>query len=329
MCGDYNDQSYISIGIVDLYAENPDKVGLVHLKTDGGGISRALYWTLDCGKTFLDRVYGCDTGARMALENWGKKNADMYKEGCSGQVRFSLEGDNSSINDFLEVTLKVAENNKFTYMDTLSNMVFIGDNKIKVSSLPKRHSLSMKNTDGGYEDHDRVRRCECCEDVCEPNDMENINGDMYCQSCADDYSECECCGDMVHHENSVYIDNTCENVCEYCYSQNYSTCSHCNEVVPNNDTEYVLNVGSVCYDCICENYTKCQECGEYVEDGNSQLIESTRKDVCDDCLSKEYDTCDDCDEYFLSDDLNGDGLCGDCCEKKEESKELELTESEN
>jgi len=84
---------------IELYAINPDKVGLVVI----GNLARGLLWSCDGGETYLDRVYGSRMGYAI-LKDWALKKGYLIKG------KHDLR--------YLEVTLKLFEDTGTPYMDT-------------------------------------------------------------------------------------------------------------------------------------------------------------------------------------------------------------------
>lgn len=83
---------------------------------------------------------------------------------------------------------------------------------------------------------------------------------------------CSDCGYSINEDyDFVYYDDSGNCYCEDCFSENFTYCSSCEEIHPNDDMIYNED-GGFCEYCHSENYTECCECGEYTE----QLTELER-----------------------------------------------------
>lgn len=101
--------------------------------------------------------------------------------------------------------------------------------------------------------------CEwCTEDVTE---LSNESPDL-CERCVDNYAlTCEHprCGDLIHYDDSFYINQTNERVCEDCYNRRYNSCYRHDTAFPNDD---------VCESCSDEGYDDDDD--DY-GDGNARI----------------------------------------------------------
>lgn len=101
-------------------------------------------------------------------------------------------------------------------------------------------------------------------------------------------------------------------ICQSCYDDDYFTCDDCGEIVHNDNTTYVeYSEEVVCDYCLDRNYTRCDECGAYIPDNDTiRTVESN--DICESCCSDHYFCCDECGDIYHQRDYGGDGLCVDC-----------------
>lgn len=95
-----------------FYAQNPEKVGLVKIIKDGKYVGRALIWTLDSGKTLIDRGYPNNSPATRALRFWASQQGYLTLSNDSLGGGKSLGAEES-------VTLKHSTNGYMPYLDTL------------------------------------------------------------------------------------------------------------------------------------------------------------------------------------------------------------------
>ena len=115
------------------------------------------------------------------------------------------------------------------------------------------------------------------------------------------YFTCEECGarELITKKYNVDIGD----ICEECYSEHYTECEECGEVIRIDDAYWDDDRECyVCEDCWERYYITCYECGEKHYQDNMTEIHGGDY-VCDDCLSS-YRRCDDCGEYYPEEDLH-------------------------
>jgi len=98
---------------VQLYADNPDKIGLLTLKY-GKLHSRALIWNTDEGEIYVDNIYGGGQLALTLFKKYVKSNGYIEK----------------SLRKKLSVTLKKPSNELYPYTDTFRYLIFNDDDTI-------------------------------------------------------------------------------------------------------------------------------------------------------------------------------------------------------
>lgn len=136
--------------------------------------------------------------------------------------------------------------------------------------------------------------CAYCGIIIEdPKDQVDVQGEIYCQECVDDYAHsCDRCGEISMCED----DFTCVKV---------------------------RGIRALYDECWCENCTnnyayKCDDCGDYYDE---ELIVTDNYGtmICQNCFSENYYTCYDCGRIIHYDDVytdhNGDPYCYDCYEE--------------
>ena len=129
---------------LDMYCMNQDKVSMVILRTkEHKLIGRALLWSLDNGRKFLDRVYSILDSDSVVLHNLALKNGWLYKN-RNHQV---MDGKNE-YGRRLAVTLQNHEFDYYPYLDTLKYLSWDGVLSDDVDSDEEHKYLDQ--TDGGY-----------------------------------------------------------------------------------------------------------------------------------------------------------------------------------
>lgn len=84
-----------------------------------------------------------------------------------------------------------------------------------------------------------------------------------CDECvAEDFSTCDCCGELTNNDNLTYIEFTDERVCGSCLENKYA-------YVDTEDDYYPIEKVNV---CVC---------------GRTYLIEEGDKGLCPDCIEEE------------------------------------------
>jgi len=147
------------------------------------------------------------------------------------------------------------------------------------------------------------------------DELINTNGESYLSNPI----RCYYCDCRVTVENSIYIEDLCEYVCQDCFYSYYTHCSNCNDIVPINDA-LIAEDGEIFCSEYCANefdYYRCSDCGDLrnIKD----LIKVGDILVCHNCI-KNY-TCDFCanyneelDNFILLDNnsINTKNICPDC-----------------
>lgn len=110
-----------------LYSSNPDKVALVKIMHQGVYKGRALLWTLDDGRKFLDRIYpGNDIMA-------GWMRARAQEQGWEYKKLDSIGGDVSSETPLI-CTLAHPRNRRIPYLDTMNKLWAVDENTVTLSN---------------------------------------------------------------------------------------------------------------------------------------------------------------------------------------------------
>ena len=160
--------------------------------------------------------------------------------------------------------------------------------------------------------------CEMCGygELSEDNGF-NIDGDIYCESCYNEYFACcDDCYETVRSDNIVGIhavhDDICY-VCVDCRDENYTYCEACNEYYYNDNVTIHGDYG-YCESCFGDLFSKCDCCNEY--HSNDVIVDyDSIGAICNDCYNAEYYTCDCCGEVFSNDakvEHENKEYCHDC-----------------
>jgi formylmethanofuran dehydrogenase subunit E len=106
--------------------------------------------------------------------------------------------------------------------------------------------------------NDRYSYCEHCDEYSNSNDFSNVDDEYVCHSCARDANECDKCSKSTFERlNSV----SSEDWCQECTDNHSSTCDHCSDTVPANDTQSVGD-DTWCDSCVISDAVSCAECSE-------------------------------------------------------------------
>lgn len=153
-----------------------------------------------------------------------------------------------------------------------------------------------------------VTTCWQCGQVIDldNDDYEVINGEHVCRDCVDKYyTVCDVCGELVLAEDTYFVEDTCECVCDNC-----------------------LDDGSV--------YTRCERCGNIVQTDNLTDVTVNRygdiESWCISCIEDDARTCDECGELFhydLMEEINDYFYCPECAEGVRERQEQECDNIED
>lgn len=250
---------------VRVYAENPDKVGLLVWRKNE---ARALIWTTDDGKKFIDRVYPSSGQAITAFQ--------IYAENKNARIRDGHSFEHSTDKNVV-VTVKNASNGAWPFMDTLVRQYDNGDGTSTLSCHPihgRTCDAHLDYQDGGP----------------------GYEGNCYC--------ECDYCG----HQVDEYDSYTCQDmiICDTCWSEHVTTCEHCQESYFTDGMKVTHDSTHLCETCYHDVATGCVECDEMYYDsslGNRWGPEGMLMHelpcgdrVCDDCFSDNYIECPDCGE---------------------------------
>ena len=101
--------------------------------------------------------------------------------------------------------------------------------------------------------------CEYCGEICPNDEHVWVSDNAYCpnsgfgvcENCADNYYQCDECGDYFT-DSRIHSDDYDHHICDRCYERyDYVTCAECGEILLSDNAEYSENRGawfcSPCY----------------------------------------------------------------------------------
>lgn len=260
--------------ILKLYAENPERCGLLVYGNKRNWFCRTLLWKNDNGEYIHDRIY--------YPEKWKDKHVKEFEYFCiENNIREARNDDT--------VVVSFPSSEKFPYMDRFYTANYIDDKKIKLyydQSLARmenskgRYDLSMRDTYGDFNDRTRKNCCNCNKKIREFIEYTD-QGYVLCNACYDITTvECTICH---KRETSFVMTKIIGN--EYahisCCSKNFNKCWLCRRYGINNSEIFPLVINkhiSACKDC--SDICKC--CGNIVP--NRNLIKDNRRKYNPICL---------------------------------------------
>ncbi len=259
-----------------LYEVNPTRFEMLIMHS-GNDFARAIVHKLDNGRKLLGVIYAT---AEHLL--------DEMQKYAIGQ-NWILCADNSQDKTVWIMSGLYFCDGEIPYMDILTSGE-IYDNLLTVSY--NSGSFELRNQNGGLE------------------------GDHHCENC----------GDHIY-EDDVYDDDDGNVYCEHCFNEKFIWCPNCGNAIHNNDTVYIQNKEiHVCQYCADEHYYKCETCGNYFKLDNVQILDDSV--YCENCFDEIADYCGDCSMSFYIEDLtfvNDNGpLCADCVTVQQECKGIIL-----
>lgn len=134
---------------------------------------------------------------------------------------------------------------------------------------------------------------------------------------------CYYCGKEISTDEETYETNdvTC---CDNCYHERFITCDSCGDEICVEDSVYIEETGeNLCGECADRYY--CQECGEYHESVETYSTIHGERQLCNECFS-DYYVCGNCRELVPADETcylerQDEYLCPSCLEEIENSND--------
>lgn len=335
--------------IVDLYVCNPEIVKMVTMTDHATDFTaRALLWTPQEGKPFMDRIYPASHGPHtQMLTTWAEAHGFEIR---NQQGYYPYVG----VNDRW-VILQLPESGRYPYIDSLRVGVFIGDGSDIIRECGtgtalmlagSRDTLERKRHDPGFPEYlASILPLEASSIVFsrafdfnrqDGNDPRCIFG-----TCTDCGVEIECEDDACYYGGDLY--------CESCFQDEFVYCSGCGDAERVSDLELVYirqrdrDTGEWIQDRWCElcvehSAYRCESCDDLWEatgssDSTTVNVSGSDESWCPHCVEARAVSCNRCDNYFTSDECNstpeGENLCNGCYEQwKNENKEDEEDEEE-
>lgn len=205
--GDWSCMCESSSRYTTLYAENPDKVGMLVLNDDDGNpIGRAILWTDNEGRTIVDRVYPSEQGPQY--EEWAKANGAYIREHhscidfCEGEKMVGVYDPSNGNYINPEITVKSSDL-VFPYLDTFhfGEVNISGDRPtftlFNEDEYASNETYVFRNQRGGYSGP-QLFQCVFCDKWGRDGDghmwFPDGHGGLVCTSCMEERSTCSVCG---------------------------------------------------------------------------------------------------------------------------------------
>ena len=230
---------------VELYADNPDKVGLL-VYDDGRYQARAVVWNTDEGETVIDRIYPNNSPIRDAIITYAKEHKWVY--------RLTDGADDRRLSTQKALHVTVQHHFKFPYMDTFIWAAPTGENAVVLSNRePSANEHGTLQSTTGRWSNLPFHRCHNCGSWFYRAGLtykENGNTHYMCVKCAT-HRKCARCG----RTGALYRVNV-QWVCGECAGERWY-CSVCGHYHSGNTERYVYadrdgagcSPGHICEKC--------------------------------------------------------------------------------
>lgn len=119
--------------------------------------------------------------------------------------------------------------------------------------------------------------CEC--DIDEDDSYTDDDGDTYCSNCwYETHADCDSCGNSAYRDDMNYVNG--DLWCENCTDNRATMCCACDEYHPDSQKHYDTPDGMMCDDCFDESqYNICDVCHE-IFDASEVKVNC----ICDECM---------------------------------------------
>jgi hypothetical protein len=200
---------------------NPDRISLVIYKNPEEPtkiLGRAILWTLNDGKKFMDRIYTSNDSDIQLFRQYAKENGWYCKYNNSstdnGQA-YDPEGNSVKLD--LTVNIRKGYYKKYPYLDTLK---YWSPDSGVISNSSHKGEYTLESTEGEYENP-----CECCGGSQRVECYEcGGNGEVDCSDCRGK-GEIEC--DSCEGSGTITDDEENEKECPGCHGNGDNECDDC------------------------------------------------------------------------------------------------------
>jgi len=141
--------------------------------------------------------------------------------------------------------------------------------------------------------------CAQCEDVYDVDHMTSYDGELYCESCAEElFTICACCHELeLTEDGSTTADG--DWICEHCFDRHYFCCGSCGEIYHDSRSESTP-YGVYCSECFDEYYFRCNRCGDVCPNDEGGFTDDGDGPYCNYCLDDIERENEDEDNYIHS-----------------------------
>lgn len=155
------------------------------------------------------------------------------------------------------------------------------------------------------ENEQEIVVCEECGEEIPISEAVELNGNYYCQECAELYEKCDNCGDY-HYKDEMTTVAGGDRVCESCLDDYYSYCEECGRYVDNDDMcEVIGQFGDsvwMCEDCRDEKCFYCDGYHKYYMDRYHDSYEVNGCIYSEEYCENNFYWCEQCEEYHRYED---------------------------
>jgi hypothetical protein len=143
-----------------IYSKNPDVCRMAILYDDFGSVTngkytsnkivgRAIVWTLDDGKIFMDRIYGIEDAVIDKFKNFASSQGWFYKRHQNRDISEYITGpQGKNISQELKVIAKNVSHTRYPYMDTLC---YVSRSGGYISNTSSSGMICCRSTNGGFD----------------------------------------------------------------------------------------------------------------------------------------------------------------------------------
>ncbi len=223
----------------DIYTQNPEKVSLVIYKAPEDPTKirgRALLWSMDDGRKFMDRIYTHYDHDIELFRKYGKKCGYWVKyNNCSAS-----DGDaynpapEQRSTEVLELIIGL-EKVKYDYYPYLDTLKYFNPDTAVISNSRSPGTILLEDTEGGYSrcsncDSEGTVSCDDCDgDGTVTCDECDGDGNISCSNCDDGECECDECegSGEIDDEECIKCSGSGDIKCDECNGSGDITCSSC------------------------------------------------------------------------------------------------------